>query len=102
MTKLLPFLFSAALAAAATFTGTITDSMCALDHKSMNMGADADCVKACVKGHGAKYVLHDGKKAYKLSDQQTPEKYAGQKVTVTGTLYEKTGVIKVDAIAAAK
>ena len=48
-----------------TFTGVITDSMCAnADHKAMNMGADVGCVTACVKA-GAKYVLYrlgpDGK-----------------------------------------
>jgi len=54
-----------------TFTGVITDSMCSnADHRSMNMGADAQCVTACVKA-GAKYVLYDGKQAYTLSDQKT-------------------------------
>ena len=85
-----------------TFTGVITDDMCAnADHKAMNMGADAKCVAECAKA-GAKYVLYDGKDAYKLSDQKTPEKFAAKKVTVTGTLDEKTKTIQVDSIAAAK
>ena len=85
-----------------TLTGVITDSMCAnADHKAMNMGADAQCVTACVKA-GAKYVLYDGKQAYTLSDQKTPEKFAAKKVTVTGTLDTKTKTIQVDSIAAAK
>ena len=85
-----------------TFTGVVTDSMCAnADHKSMNMGADAACVTECVKA-GAKYVLYDGKEAYTLSDQKTPEKFAAKKVTVTGTLDAKTKTIQVDSIAAAK
>jgi hypothetical protein len=85
-----------------TFTGVITDDMCAnADHKSMNMGADAKCVAECVKA-GAKYVLYDGKEAYVLSDQKTPEKFAAKKVTVTGTLDEKTKTIQVESIAAAK
>ena len=89
-------------AAKQTFTGVITDGMCAnADHKAMNMGADAKCVIACVKA-GAKYVLYDGKEAYTLSDQKTPEKFAAKKVTVTGTLDEKTKTIQVDSIAAAK
>ena len=41
-------------------------------------------------------------KTYKLSDQQTPEKFAAQKVKVTGTLFEKTGVLKVDKIEAVR
>jgi hypothetical protein len=85
-----------------TFTGVITDSMCAnADHKAMNMGADAGCVTACVKA-GAKYVLYDGKEAYTLSDQKIPEKFAARKVTVTGTLDAKSKTIQVESITAAK
>src|ERR1700688_4074564 len=67
-----------------TFTGVITDSMCARgDHSQMQMGpTDAECTIACIRAHGATYVLYDGKQAYDLSDQQTPEKFAGQRVTV--------------------
>ena len=86
------------------FTGTITDSMCAeADHSRMRMGStDAECTIACVSAHGATYVLYDGKNAYSLSDQQTPEKLAGKKVTVTGTLNARTRTIQVDSITAAK
>ena len=87
-----------------TFTGVITDSMCSLaDHGRMRMGPnDAECTKACVKEHDASYMLYDGKEAYTLSDQKAPEKFAGQKVAVTGTLDAKTKTIKVDSISAAK
>ena len=106
-----PLIFSlliiAALAAAPgkqTFTGTITDSMCdRADHSRMKMGStDAECTLACIDAHGATYVLYDGKEAYTLSDQRTPEKFAGQKVTVVGTLDAKTNTIKVDSITPAK
>ncbi len=110
---LLGLLLVAALLAAAlltlaqtkqTFTGVITDSVCPTgDHNGMRMGpTDRECTIACVMAHGADYVLFDGKAAYKLSDQNTPEKFAGQKVTVTGTLDAKTKVIQVASIAAAK
>lgn len=87
-----------------TFTGIITDDMCALPgHAQMRMGpTDAECVKACIAAHGASYVLLDGKNVYELSDQQTPEKFAAQKVTVVGTLDAKTKAIKVQSIAPAK
>jgi hypothetical protein len=87
-----------------TFVGTITDNMCPMaSHTQMQMGpTDADCVKACVAAHGAAYVLYDGKKAYELSDQKTPEKFAAQRVQVTGTLDAKTNKIAVQSIAAAK
>ena len=102
------FLMIAALSATPgtqKFTGTITDDMCAqADHSRMRMGStDAECASACVTAHGALYVLYDGKAAYyRLSDQRTPEKFAGQKVMVIGTLDAKTRTIQVDSISAAK
>jgi len=97
----------AALAAtpgARTFTGVITDSMCArANHSTMRMGStDAECTIACVMAHDASYMLYDGKSAYTLSDQQTPEKFAGKKVKVKGTLDVKTKTIHVESITAAK
>jgi len=69
----------------------------------MRMGpTDAECTKACVDVHGASYVLYDGKQAYTLSDQKAPEKFAGKKVIVSGTLDAKTKTIQVDSITAAK
>ncbi len=87
-----------------TFTGAITDSMCANgDHSQMKMGpTDAECTIACVDVHGAAYVLYDGKKAWTLSDQKTPEKFAGKKVVVIGIPDAKTMTIQVVSITAAK
>jgi hypothetical protein len=101
------FLVIGALAAAQgkqTFTGIITDDMCADgDHARMRMGpTDAECTEACVLAHGAAYVLYDGKTAYELSDQTTPQKFAGKRVTVVGTMDAKAKTIHVDSIAAAK
>ena len=86
-----------------TFTGVITDDMCPLgDHGRMKMGpTDAECARACIESHGAKYVLYDGKSAYVLSDQKAPDTFAGQKVRVVGTLDDKTKTIQVDSITAA-
>lgn len=94
----------AAAPAKQTFTGTITDSMCPeADHSQMRMGpTDAECTVACILEHDATYVLYDGKEVYALSDQQTPQKFAAQKVTVRGTLDAKTKTIQVDSITAAK
>jgi hypothetical protein len=104
MKLLVPFLlaFTALSAAPAphTFTGTIIDDMCALaGHASMRMGpTDAECTRACVISHGASYVLLSGKTVYALSDQKTPEAWAGQKVKVAGTLDAKTKTIQVTSI----
>ena len=85
-----------------TFNGVITDDMCARGgHAQMRMGpTDAECTRACVNIHGAAYVLFDGKNVYGLSDQQSPDRFAGQSVRVTGTLDSKTKTIRVQNIAA--
>lgn len=107
MMKLASILFAGALVASAaaprTFTGVITDTMCGKDHAAMKVSPDAKCVVECVKHDKAnKYALFDGKNVYVLSDQRTPEQFAGKKVSVTGTLYEKTKILKVDSITAAR
>ncbi|MDZ7640161.1 MAG: hypothetical protein U5J83_18230 [Bryobacterales bacterium] len=102
----LAFAFVALLGAQSkpqTFTGVITDTMCGKDHAHMGISPDAKCVRECVRTSNGKfkYALWDGKKMYVLSDQKAPEAFAAQQVKVTGTLYEKTGIIKVDRIEAA-
>lgn len=91
-------LSGAALAAAATFTGTITDTMCGAHHGMMPGQPDDACVRMCVKSSSTQYALYDGQKVMRLNDQKTPAKFAGKKVQVTGTYDEKTKTIKVTAI----
>lgn len=97
--------FGATLAVAqGKFTGVITDSECSDgDHSHMKMGpTNGECAIACVASHGAYYVLYDGKQSWTLSDQKTPEKFAGKRVTVTGTMNAKIMTIQVDSIVPAK
>jgi len=82
---------------AKTYVGSIGDSMCGAKHM-MPGESDKDCTLECVKG-GAKYILIDPSgKIYQLSDQKTPEQFAGAKVKVTGTL--KGDTISVTSIVA--
>ena len=86
-----------------TVTGVVTDSECAKgDHSAMHMGdTNADCVKACVEYHDARFVLFDGVNTYDLSDQSAAGRLAAQRVTVTGTVDETTRRIAVQSIVAA-
>lgn len=88
----------------ATFTGTIIDAECVRGgHASMRMGeTDAECAKACVISHDSRYLLAEGANVYQLSDQKTPERFAAERVVVTGTLDETTRTIQVESISAAK
>jgi hypothetical protein len=106
MNKLTTLMFGGALLLGAagpkqTFTGVITDAMCGANHAMMNVKPDEKCVRECVKA-GSKYALLVGGKVYTLSDQQTPAKFAAQKVKVTGALDSKGETIAVDKIEAAK
>jgi hypothetical protein len=78
---------------AGTFTGTISDSACGLQH-SMAKNATA-CTNLCVR-MGSKYVLVDGvhRKVYALSDQAKAKPFAGEAVTVVGALEESTIEVK--------
>ena len=101
---LLVFVALATLSAAPqkrTFTGVITDDMCATKagHATMRMGSnDAECTHACVDAHGSFYVLYDGKTAYTLTDQKKPQAFAGQKVKITGTLDPAKHLIVIESI----
>ena len=98
-------LFSAAFAVAAeqTWSGKISDSDCGRSHKSAIEHAgkkmsDHDCVIACVKDHGAKYVFVSGGKIYNISNQDYAglEEHAAHNIKLTG---EMTGdTIKVSKI----
>lgn len=94
-----------AFAADQTWTGKISDSMCAADHTKMSSQhsdsakktSDRDCTLACVKG-GAKYVFVSEGKVYNIDNQDYAglQQHAGHTVRLTG---EMTGdAIKVSGI----
>ena len=72
-----------------SYTGTISDTMCGAKHM-MAGSSDAECTRACVK-QGSDYALVVGDKVYTLKgDAAELDKFAGQKVKVTGKLDGKT------------
>lgn len=76
--------FAAAVASADTLTGTVSDAMCGAKHMMAN-ASPAQCVRECVKA-GSEYALVSNGKVYTLKggDKKALDKYAGQKVTVSG------------------
>lgn len=84
------------------------DSMCAGmgGHQQMiesgRVKNARECTLECVK-MGAKFVLYNPatKTTYKLDNQKTPAQFAGEKVTVAGTLDPSTNTIHVESITAA-
>jgi hypothetical protein len=85
-----------------TYVGVVTDTMCGRDHAMMKITPDSKCVLECVRSSKTvKFALLEGSNVYTLSDQETPAKFAAQKVKVTGVLNEKTKILKVEKIEAA-
>ena len=79
-----------------SFSGEITDSFCAEDrHHIRVIKSERNCILACVNFDGAKFVLYnaESKRIYELDNQQKPEAFAGQEVTVTGTYDQDTKTI---------
>jgi hypothetical protein len=92
-----------AVAAPETHIGVVTDTMCAADHAAMKIAPDHKCVRQCVgDGRTYQYALLKGKEVFRLSDQETPARFAGQKVKVTGQLYPRTGILRVDRMELAR
>lgn len=95
------FAASPALAAEKTLNGTISDSNCNAKHPGGEHNGkkmtEAECAKACVEGHGAKFVLMSGGKAYTIENQDFEglKDHAGHKVAMTGD-------VKGDAITVTK
>lgn len=92
------------------FVGEISDSQCATNvhsktqsHKEMTvdhtMGdTKADCVRTCVREMGGSYVLLTPEgKVYRLSNQASADRFAGEKVKVFGTA-DKSGLITIEKI----
>ena len=90
----------ASTASSKVYSGVISETMCGINHTPMGITPDPKCIVECVKhGRGVRYALViDAKTMYTLSDQQTPERFAGQRVTVRGVLYPKTNILKVETI----
>lgn len=86
------------------FHGEISDTQCAMNVHSLDrshaemikkrtFGEDAaSCSKECVR-RGGEWALRNGEEVYHLKSQEGMIKYAGQRVTVIGTLDSTTHTI---------
>lgn len=82
-----------------TLTGVVSDAMCGKAHMMKDKSA-AECTRACVK-EGSKYALVVGDTVYTLGGHEADlDKYAGQKVTLTGSVNGQT--VNVSSVAPAK
>ncbi len=86
--------FASASAFAETWSGTISDSMCAAKHVNATKD-DIACAQKCVKG-GSPAVFVMGDNVYKIENQDAVKNHVGHKVTISGT---KSGdTIHIDSV----
>jgi hypothetical protein len=83
----------AAPAAPITVSGVVSDAMCGAKHMMQDKSA-AECTRECVK-KGSKFALVSGDKLYTLEGHEAElDKYAGQRVTISGTATGDTIAVK--------
>lgn len=72
------------------YQGVVTDSRCGARHARNSRLNPTECARLCVR-EGARYVLVDGNRRYKLvGSQEALEKFAGQRIRVSGTRQGET------------
>ena len=85
--------FAATPVFAESFTGWVSDAMCAKNPAKVSSADHADCAKKCIEG-GSPAVLVVNGKVYQVSNPDMLKDHAGEKVTVDATLDNGTLTIK--------
>lgn len=85
--------FATAAALGQSFTGVVSDAMCAKNPAKASSPSHAACAKKCIEGGSPAVLIVEGK-VYPVSNPDTLKAYAGQKVTVDGTLDNGTLTVK--------
>lgn len=77
--------FTAASAFAESYTGWVSDAMCAKNPAKVSSADHADCAKKCIEGGSPAVLVVDGK-VYQVSNPDKLKDHAGEKVTVDATM----------------
>jgi hypothetical protein len=85
--------FTAVPMLAESFTGWVSDAMCAKNPAKVSSADHADCAKKCIEGGSPAVLVVDGK-VYQVSNPDTLKDHAGQKVTVDASVDNGTLTIK--------
>jgi hypothetical protein len=93
MLTTLALTFTAGSAFAESYTGWVSDAMCAKNPAKVSSADHADCAKKCIEGGSPAVLVVDGK-VYQVSNPDTLKEYAGKKITVDATLDNGTLTVK--------
>lgn len=89
----LAFTFTAVPMLAESFTGVVSDAMCAKNPAKASSPDHAACAKKCIEGGSPAVLIVDGK-VYQVSNPDMLKDHAGQKITVDATLDNGSLTIK--------
>lgn len=87
------FTLCAGSALAETYTGVVSDAMCAKNPTKASSPDHAACAKKCIEGGSPAVLIVDGK-VFPVSNPDTLKDYAGQKVTVDASVDNGTLTVK--------
>ena len=89
--------------------GQIMDSRCAIDGSHNKMRKEKgtknakDCTLQCAKTGGSLVLIDpETKTVYQLDDQQKPERFAGERVRISGTYDEPSKTMHIESIESAE
>lgn len=85
--------FTAVSAFAESYTGWVSDAMCAKNPTKVSSADHAACAKKCIEGGSPAVLVVDGK-VYQVSNPDMLKDHAGEKVTVDATMDNGTLTIK--------
>jgi hypothetical protein len=88
--------FAATGAFAETYTGYVSDAMCAKDPHKVSSADHADCAKKCISGGEKPVLVVAEKTVYTITNPEILVPHAGEKVTVEGTA--KDGVLTITSV----
>jgi hypothetical protein len=88
--------FATTGAFAETYTGYVSDAMCAKDPHKASTADHADCAKTCIKGGDKPVLVVAEKTVYTITNPEILVPHAGEKVTVEGTA--KDGALTVTSV----
>ena len=88
--------FAATAAFAETYTGYVSDAMCAKDPHTASSADHAACAKKCISGGEKPVLVVAEKTVYTITNPEILVPHAGEKVTVEGT--EKDGALTVTSV----
>jgi hypothetical protein len=86
--------FAATGAFAETFTGYVSDAMCAADPHKVSSADHAACAQKCIKGGEKPVLVVDSKTVYTITNPQILVPHAGEKVTVEASVKGSALTIK--------